>query len=558
MGDIFLAEHVEIGRVFALKLLNERFSEHADAIERFRREAQAASRIEHPNIVSTTDFGRDEQTGAYFLVMERLRGESLDVTLRERGSLPWATVRKIGLQLCDALQAVHDVGIVHRDLKPANVFRTRLGEEEFFIKILDFGIAKLRDDTRSGRGNLTGTGTFLGTLLYAAPEQADDAAHVDHRADIYALGGILYHLLTGQPPLRGQNEMQLLYNLLYREPPTFEEVAPNLVFPSGLEDVIRTALAKDKAKRFPDMRSFADALRAVGDVPEPVGTTAAGGPPPVDIEDLGHQTTIAARPVQGARLLAGVLPPEGMVPTEVVSTPVRLRQSTRRSWRVASLILAGVSAVALGWIIVQLREGEHRPTEELVQVEGTTDQTLSGEAFGEHSSSATEIRQERPVSSNDAATDAGSTGGTTSSDDNNSTTSTLEELPNRKPEREKSKSQKLNPAPPKLPTPVEAKGQTPKEESSAEERALRNRKRAIGMITDVVRRHADRCDAERVKIRVVFAAVTGKPKAINLGSSLESTTFGTLVRRDIAALQLPTYNSEELVIDEQFDIPQTQ
>lgn len=286
IGDVFVAEHVVTGRRFAVKLLNDRHRERPDAVERFRREAVAAGRIEHPHIVAVIDFGHDAG-GPPYLVMELLQGESLDATLSRERRLAWSRVRAIGLQIADALRAAHAGGVVHRDLKPANCLRTRSGADEDSIKIVDFGLAKLRS-IDAELHSLTDTGALLGTLRYMAPEQAADSAHVDARADLYSLAVMLFRMFTGQLPIQGDTEASFLLNLLRLPPSQLSAAAPDLLAPRGLAMFFERALAKRPDDRFASADEFAAALHAIT---EDAAATSSGA----DTDPLAH--TLLARPV---------------------------------------------------------------------------------------------------------------------------------------------------------------------------------------------------------------------------------------------------------------------
>src|SRR5262245_20239543 len=194
MGMVFKAEHRLMGRPVALKLIHRHLLERPAAVERFQREARAAARLGHPNIVTAHDA---EQAGAaQFLVMEYVEGETLDRVVERSGPLSVAQACDYVRQAALGLQHAHERGMVHRDLKPANLIVTAAGQ----VKILDFGLAQLAEECRAG---LTPDGALIGTPEYLAPEQARDPGAADVRADLYSLGCTLYHLIAGAPPFRG-------------------------------------------------------------------------------------------------------------------------------------------------------------------------------------------------------------------------------------------------------------------------------------------------------------------------------------------------------------------
>jgi len=283
MGVVYEARHETLGRGFAVKLLRApRLGTAPDALARFRQEAVRASQLEHDHIVDVVHFDRTEDDEV-FLVMELLRGESLAARIRRTGALPEDDALRIAHQVADALQAAHETGLVHRDLKPENVFLTQKRGTDV-AKVLDFGIAKFRDPDDAGDGdpgNLTATGALMGTPLYISPEQArGEVDRVDRRADVYALGAMLYEMVTGSPPFEGANHYQLLWKH-GQEPP----VAPSRRVSGGsisdeLEAAILRALAKDPDERFPTMAAFADAMPPPppGPTPSSFGSASASSP----------------------------------------------------------------------------------------------------------------------------------------------------------------------------------------------------------------------------------------------------------------------------------------
>lgn len=256
MGWVFVAEHVEIGKKVAIKVLRPSLCRLPEAVSRFRREARSATQIGSKHIVDVTDFGTTE-TGSVFFVMENLEGEDLSASLKNEGHLPWKRVVHILDQLCEALQAAHDSGIIHRDVKPANFFRVNVAGDPDFIKILDFGIARLANPQDS---IVTQTGVVMGTPDFMAPEQAM-GKHVDHRADIYSLGASAYALLTGRPPFEGANEYDVIYKQLNDDPSPPSKVAPaSAAVPRWLDTIILRSLRKDPADRYETMREMGEAL----------------------------------------------------------------------------------------------------------------------------------------------------------------------------------------------------------------------------------------------------------------------------------------------------------
>ncbi|MCA9693056.1 MAG: serine/threonine-protein kinase [Nannocystaceae bacterium] len=260
MGTVYLAEHVTIKKRCAIKVLSQEYANKADLIDRFLQEARAASMIAHENVVEITDFGKTNDNSVFF-VMEYLAGEDLSRTLAREGPLSWARVRGMALQICRALGAAHDKGIIHRDMKPENCFRVERSTTRDFIKVLDFGIAKVTTEDGDGGKGLTKTGMIFGTPEYMSPEQAQ-GIRVDHRADIYAVGVIMYELLTGQVPFTADSFMGILTQHMFEAPKSPRAIQASI--PDEVERIILKAMQKDRDLRFQDMRAFITAIEAVG------------------------------------------------------------------------------------------------------------------------------------------------------------------------------------------------------------------------------------------------------------------------------------------------------
>jgi hypothetical protein len=261
MGTVYLGEHTSIGKKFAIKVLGSEFAHRADLVKRFLREAQAASMISQANVVEISDFG-DTPDGSVFFVMEYLDGEDLGAMLRREGRLPWPRIRHLIVQVCRALEAAHAAGIVHRDMKPDNCFRIAKAGDPDFVKVLDFGIAKVETGDTAGKG-LTQTGMIFGTPEYMSPEQAQ-GEKIDHRADIYAVGVIMYQLLCGQQPFTGSSFMAVLTKHMFDIPRAPSEVAPEANIPSDAEAIVLKAMQKDRSYRFQSMSELIASIERVG------------------------------------------------------------------------------------------------------------------------------------------------------------------------------------------------------------------------------------------------------------------------------------------------------
>ncbi|MCA9663048.1 MAG: protein kinase [Myxococcales bacterium] len=291
MGSVYLAEHITIGRRLAVKVLSTDLGNSPEVVQRFLQEARAASMIQHEHIVDIIDFGYTQQ-GQAFLAMEHLEGEDLATTLEREGRLPWARLRRMVLQICRALNAAHEKGVIHRDMKPDNCFRIKRGGNADFIKLLDFGIAKVVTESGTFRGKkpvaATEAGTLLGTPEYMAPELARDCVP-DARVDIYSLGVMIYELLTGVVPFKGETFMSTVAMHLTQDVVPPRQRAPSADIPPAIEAVIMRALAKDPIDRFQDIREMTEALvaadqrlrstglflPAIPDTPDEAPTTAS-------------------------------------------------------------------------------------------------------------------------------------------------------------------------------------------------------------------------------------------------------------------------------------------
>jgi tRNA A-37 threonylcarbamoyl transferase component Bud32 len=263
MGEVYLAEQLELGRHVVLKLLlYSQLWSSPELEERFRREARILARLNHPNIVQLYSFGRSED-GISYLAMEYIEGRTLTNTIAERGALSESLTLTILDQLASALVEAHGHGIVHRDLKPDNVMIVERYGRPAFVKVLDFGIAKL---TRAHDPRLTRSGAILGTPQYMAPEQLKEQV-IDERTDIYALGLIGYELLTGEVPFHGDNTMDLMLRVLNEEavPPSRKPHGQHVS--AATEAVICRCIAKEPEQRFQSAAELRDALAAVPRAP---------------------------------------------------------------------------------------------------------------------------------------------------------------------------------------------------------------------------------------------------------------------------------------------------
>jgi serine/threonine-protein kinase len=333
MGVVYLAEHLLIRRKFAVKLMGSAHGLSDELVRRFQREALAAASMGHPHIVDVTDMGTADD-GSPFLVLEYLDGQDLARAVHEGGLFSVGRAVRVALQLCAALGAVHEKRIVHRDLKPANIMLVPRPGEPDFVKVLDFGICKLLDrDDGEPHTQLTGTHASLGTPEFMAPEQFRGSARVDLRADLYAVGAVLYYMLTGRPPFEADDLPHLLMRICTEPPRSARMVRPDV--PAELDLVLKRACAKRLEDRFESSAALAAALtpfaRHPGEAPKTLLGRQAADAHPVTVE-CAAQT-------------AASWPPPSASSTRV-SVPRRRR--TRAGMAVlGALVLVGCVALGL-------------------------------------------------------------------------------------------------------------------------------------------------------------------------------------------------------------------
>ncbi len=255
MGTVYRAVQTTMGRPVAVKVLRKEIARDPMAVKRFHREAQAVSVLTHPNVVTVHDFGQLADATLY-LVLELIEGRDLANLIEEQRPLPPERVVHIARQILDALEEAHSRGVYHRDLKPENILLSHHAGNIDFVKVVDFGLAKV-----SAEATLTKTGEVFGTPVYISPEQAR-GLRADHRADLYAMGVVLYEMLTGHPPFRGNSGMALLMKHMRERPPSFVEAAPQVELGAALQQTVMRALSKRPEDRFQSAAEMRDALLA--------------------------------------------------------------------------------------------------------------------------------------------------------------------------------------------------------------------------------------------------------------------------------------------------------
>jgi serine/threonine-protein kinase len=339
MGQVYLAEHVKMGRRSAIKVMNPSMVHDPDAVSRFNREAANASRITHPHVCAIYDFG-ETSDGLIYLAMEYIEGEPLTDLLEREGALPPPRAAHIFVQVADALQAAHDLGIVHRDLKPDNIMLARGRDGADVVKVVDFGIAKAigGDDSQK----VTKTGLVVGTPEFMSPEQlAGDK--VDGRSDIYALALVFYKMLTGTLPFVASTVQETMIKRLTDEPLKLAAARPDLAFPAGLQETMDAGLTRSPTDRYHSAAKFA------GDVAAVVGLGRGAGPVTHVDADAGRTQLLGAG-------RTAVLPDSRPMPKTTTTAPAKRH----------TLLPVAVGAVALlgaggGYVLFGHRGGTTRP-----------------------------------------------------------------------------------------------------------------------------------------------------------------------------------------------------
>ena len=286
MADVYLAEDGTLGRRVAVKVLLKRYAGDEQFVERFRREAQAAARINHPNIVNIYDWGPVD--GTYYIVMEYVEGETLKDHIRREGRYSPGEAVRIALELLAAVQVAHGAHIVHRDIKSQNILIDPAGT----VKVTDFGIAKADDS------QMTEAGSILGTAQYLAPEQAKGEP-VDERTDLYSVGVVFYEMLTGALPFRGDSAVTVALKHVNEQPAEPAELVPGL--PYSLNQIVLKALAKDPDQRYRTAAEFSADLVAA----------RSGGPLLAAAYDPSLDRTLVQSPAAGNEGTTRVLPKGG-------------------------------------------------------------------------------------------------------------------------------------------------------------------------------------------------------------------------------------------------------
>src|SRR5882762_1447222 len=260
MGRVYKALQSPLDRVVALKILGAGHDRDPHFYKRFFLEASVTARLTHPNTITLYDYGRTED-GIFFIAMEYLNGRTLSGAMQQDGPLAQERVIHIAQQICRSLREAHALGIIHRDLKPANVMLLRQHDDHDFVKVLDFGLVKFFHGDNP-EGDITNAGTFMGSPHYIAPEQARNQ-NPDQRCDIYSLGVLIYHMLTGKVPFTAVSPVDIILKHLHEAPVPPRQQRPDLNIDPNLEAIVVRALAKGREQRYQSMDELLVHLKAV-------------------------------------------------------------------------------------------------------------------------------------------------------------------------------------------------------------------------------------------------------------------------------------------------------
>jgi len=372
-GQVYQAFQLSMGRAVAVKTLHTSVAADPSSVDRFQNEARIACQLKHPNTVTYYDFGFDAERQLIYLVMEYLHGESLAQRLKHAGPLSLDELTVVLEQVCGSLSEAHSLGVIHRDIKPENIMLIERAGRPNYVKVIDFGIAKAIESVSEYQSNnLTATGALLGSPHYMAPEQIRTGEFpVDRRADIYALGCLIFKALTGVPPFRGRSAMDIATRHLIDPPPRLSTVASDRQFPRELEDFVVAALSKRPSERPTTALVFFESyIEAVGNLlvtpphllasglhatpaPRPAKPTVIGEL--LAVEEEGAPVDVSAARAKSRRVQAAQQSDQEDIHTAWI--PPRPASPPSRGKRLVLLGLVVLAAVGLGGGVVALTVG---------------------------------------------------------------------------------------------------------------------------------------------------------------------------------------------------------
>ncbi len=376
MGKVYRAEQAPLGRVCAIKVLNPNYAgEHDPEFhKRFFLEASIASKLTHPNTVTIFDYGRTDDD-IYYMAMEYLEGHTLHRAIREAGHFPEERAAHVARQICRALREAHSLGVIHRDLKPANIFLVEHGDESDFVKVLDFGLVKNVSENKGE--DLTQTGLFMGSPKYMAPEQIR-GDRVDARTDIYALGIIMYEMITGKVPFDRPNSVNILMAHVNEDAPPMRQMNPAISLSPAVEETVLRCMAKDPDTRFRSMDEVLAALKRVGGSALTATISGAGTGEYKSLTSSGSGPQVAS--ISGSGPSPAFLSPSGSDPGSIPSplgtasdstsgsAPLVASRAPGKTGSKGTLVAAVVGALAVAGIVGYFALRPTKPAEATSQV----------------------------------------------------------------------------------------------------------------------------------------------------------------------------------------------
>src|SRR6266850_3481764 len=384
MGRVYKALQAPLDRVVALKVLGAGHDRDPNFYKRFFLEASVTAKLTHPNTITLYDYGRTDD-GIFFIAMEYLDGRTLSQAIQSEGALAQERVIHIAQQVCRSLREAHSLGIIHRDLKPANVMLLHQQDDHDFVKVLDFGLVKFFSGVEGDQGDeITNAGTFMGSPHYIAPEQARNQGP-DQRCDIYSLGVLLYHMLTGKVPFTAPNPVDIILKHLHEAPVPPRELRPELQIDPRLEAILLRCMAKERSERFQSMDELLAALKVARQ--QLTGSTAPSSAPspatPEALRPVALRTpsapqvspstpgealpAIQTTPQDGSRAVRPPPPPQDAVEDSALGlrfTGLGDPPSSIRSIRIATGVAVAVAAALTPWMATGRQKRQQPRSEE--------------------------------------------------------------------------------------------------------------------------------------------------------------------------------------------------